>query len=374
MSEIEYKILEKNPWYHIYKMGPEIWNRFIYSAIDPYHIKKYELEGLSPLNNHEMIGIEKEIEQNTGQHFNAKDMVNLAVIGIDFSNTEWERTHTRHGSSINFSGYIFPGNIFFENCTFNLIASWEGAIFLRDARFLGSKFKVVANFTETIFNSYANFNGCVFSSWSAFTNTAFNKGASFEDSKFLEKAPFFDGAEINGSLNFNNTGWLELRTKSPNYEDILSFAALKREMSQAHMHREEMDFFSKELEYRALIGNSKDRTLISLYREISDFGRSIADPLAWLVTTFILMLCVYWASFFDYPSASGLNKATYLSKSASIPFIPQDKIIAEKMNITNNLSAVKVNALNLLRSIQMVISTVLLFLIGLGIRNRFRIK
>ena len=103
---------------------------------------------------------------------------------------------------------------------------------------------------------------------------------------------------------------------------------------------------------------------------LSDYGQSIWRPTAWLFIVMAGYSILYW-HLSDVVGAD-LEHATLLSLGNSLPFLPQSRTLRIEAS-----EALFCNGLGLWIDIAMVAqgiaSVVLLFLIGLGLRNRFRL-
>jgi hypothetical protein len=135
----------------------------------------------------------------------------------------------------------------------------------------------------------------------------------------------------------------------------------------AEKHEDELDFFALELKSRRVLQESaiKGSGLpIALYGFVSDYGRSYARPLYALfavaaVGTLVLLLSgavapwqSLWLSIANTFNVFGFRKDFF--DAATIEHLPA--------------------ALKILALLQTIVGTILLFLFGLGVRNKFRMK
>jgi len=94
------------------------------------------------------------------------------------------------GEHIDFSGYIFPSDVLFNNCQFKTTTLFNEACFIGDAWFEGAKFDKKVNFDKGEFKGDVWFNGAIFSGNTSFQSIYFSMGAWFNQAKFLNKLQF----------------------------------------------------------------------------------------------------------------------------------------------------------------------------------------
>jgi hypothetical protein len=134
----------------------------------------------------------------------------------------------------------------------------------------------------------------------------------------------------------------------------------------AEKHEDELDFFALELQSRRVwLGTWTLQSLaIAIYGFLSDYGRSYVRPLYALfavaaVGTLVLLLSgavapwqSLWLSIANTFNVFGFRKDFF--DAATIEHLPA--------------------ALKILALLQTIVGTILLFLFGLGVRNKFRMK
>ncbi len=106
------------------------------------------------------------------------------------------------GSGIDFTGFLFPGAILFENATFLADASFRGVTF-GAANFAGATFRAYAYFKSAIFRSVSNFTRATFKSVANFAKATFGSVANFTRATFRASA-FFMSATFRAGANFTN--------------------------------------------------------------------------------------------------------------------------------------------------------------------------
>ncbi|MDJ0684599.1 MAG: hypothetical protein QNJ84_07860 [Alphaproteobacteria bacterium] len=153
------------------------------------------------------------------------------------------------------------------------------------------------------------------------------------------------------------------RTKK---EDTGKYRRLKELAEGAKHHEAALRFFA--LERRALrasgeIGTAA-RALDWCYEKLSNYGQSIWRPAVVLAALTVLSAFVFWAFADAKPSA-----AAFAALADSVPFLPTSRAI----NVDQATQALDGGWVRSWRLFHQFASFVLLFLIGVGLRNRFRL-
>jgi hypothetical protein len=144
---------------------------------------------------------------------------------------------------------------------------------------------------------------------------------------------------------------------------IDAYACLKLEMDRLKKHEDELDFFAFELQSRrVLLGRWGWGLPIWLYGLLCDYGRSYLRPLVALFVVSVIGALAFW--FFDartYGEALGLSVANALN------------VFGFRRDFGLTIDT-PLSWLELMSAIQTILGTILVFLFGLGIRNKFRMK
>jgi len=300
-------------------------------------------------------------------------------------------------SSAEFRGAIFYGDANFLGATFSGTADFSGVAFLlgttfsyvtfsRGAFFAGATFSSGAAFPRAAFYGAANFNGAAFADFANFIGATFYGGAAFTDAMFEESASFdntkmefmtsfagttfgavpptFFGAELHQNTVWCGVKWpLIPRNKGEAGRYIDAYACLKLEMDRLKKHEDELDFFAFELQSRrVLLGRWGWGLPIWLYGLLCDYGRSYLRPLVALFVVSVIGALAFW--FFDartYGEALGLSVANALN------------VFGFRRDFGLTIDT-PLSWLELMSAIQTILGTILVFLFGLGIRNKFRMK
>ncbi|MFV3131792.1 hypothetical protein, partial [Niveispirillum sp. KHB5.9] len=143
-------------------------------------------------------------------------------------------------------------------------------------------------------------------------------------------------------------------------EDLTdAYSCLKLEMDKQKRHEDELMFFSKELECRRVEWGAIKGIPILLYGWTCDYGQSFMLPLCWLLNLIIIGFDIMM----DLQTNLPWEKALLVSVANCLGNFSFRKEIGELSIATHMFSM-----------FQGTIALILLFLIGLGLRNRFRMK
>ena len=321
-----------------------------------------------------------------------------------------------------FGSATFAGNAYFMNATFTGYADFSSAIFTCDASFGSATFTDDAffdsatftgdlKFVQVNFNSNANLGDAKFYSGSNFAASHCERAFDLSGTKFFNQVPIFIQAHFTESPRLDHIqlpipGYYSGRLPSPDgvkrgwksdKDDIAAYTALRRLSLSAQDHSTERLAFKGEMRAkRSLSGFSFYRVFSYIYDALTDFGASIVRPLVVWLGLFVVVAFLYFQSAVPYQEVADFERpeicqtssssvsASLLSAHNALPFVTtgqrrfidrayiclygNDKIItsAKALALPTNLG--------LWGALHTVISTVLVFFILLGLRNRFRIR
>lgn len=124
-------------------------------------------------------------------------------------------------------------------------------------------------------------------------------------------------------------------------------------------------FFAKELECRRVAAGQFRGLPIGIYGVLCHYGQSYLRPLGWLLALIVIGAVQFWPVLnWDFILSLGVSIANVLGP------LGLRKELLEAGMLPHNLS----RWLRFFSGAQMVLGLILLFLIGLGLRNRFRMK
>lgn len=337
--------------------------------------------------------------------------------GADFCSTTFDYgtdfISTTFGDNANFYSATFGNNTLFTSAKFGEFACFISTTFGDNTDFTKAIFSNtekrngVTMFEHSNFKDI-NFSEAKFDGDSSFRHAKFTQDADFSDAVFT-KVPKFAGCEVDGVLKFTNAKWPELASHAKNYDKnskyfanlSIDYSQIKRKMEEIKLHNYELFFHGKELEAKIYDKTTPSLTRLAFltrldyrfYRFTSNFGQSIIRPFFGLLLCIVFFTICYLSIFAkDYSNVCDNNlgcelasnwvendsftKAFYAVLHNSVPLIPNDSAISK---IILGLKEGKDTDFNLMayssiRFLNVLFSTIFLFLIGLGIRNRFRMR
>jgi hypothetical protein len=322
-------------------------------------------------------------------------------------NADFERTAFSNSASFNeatFSGKVdfkeaafsndayfyktaFSGDAHFDKAAFSSGGYFKEAAFSEDAHFYKTRFSGDANFDKAVFSGKVDFKEAVFSREADFQACEFRSSTSFAFTEFLSQVPDFRDAKLREATKWYlvqwphaPTGWLEAQ------KHVSAYERLKAEMERLKKHEDEQFFFAKELRARRALlwfnarsgsGGFGARAtaafewlLNATYAAFSGYGQSVGKPICWLIAAFGLGAYALATSSFISPCPVDPGQAALLSAINLLPFLPYK---AEKIVDKDIIDCLEPSA-GVIGDLQSLLGVLLLFLLGLALRNRFRMK
>ena len=165
------------------------------------------------------------------------------------------------------------------------------------------------------------------------------------------------------------------RDKKAAQAQVYAYERLKQEMERLKKHEDEQQFFRRELRARRGLvrpwsGEWLEWLTNVIYEASSDYGLSINRPLLWLFLLFVLGI------FSILTETPALNSAPMTISHAAkhsfaniFPFLP-----LKRETMAADMAAGLSYAAQIIAVAQSLLGPLLLFLLGLALRNRFRMK
>jgi len=380
-----------NPWYVLATVcgeqtGREIdWdlharNRRIWNGWACYRLKDEEREALA-----KRLGID------------AADLMPWGDAEWDAVNGKFDGSFQSSGKlsfyrtelpQVCFQGFIFPKSTDFNKARFTGNANFRGAAFLNQASFNEAEFCGCARFTETSFEYAAHYYDARFRADAYFNRSRFKGPARFDRVRFAAKVPAFYDATFRQDTRFPlaYSHWPGI-TRENATDAKEAYAALRLAMEDMKKVEDAQFFARQELRCKARSEDWFTGMLLAAYGVFSDFGHSVGRPLLWLVGFGILFAFAYAAAFLPSGLISGEQtyggavqsclagdgcmpflKGAGLSAVSSFPFLGGKALHFGKALVEGPAW------LGVLTGIQTTIAIALLFLFGLALRNRFRLR
>ncbi len=304
-------------------------------------------------------------------------------------------------ASITFNDAIFFGLANFGEANFINGVSFNGVSFLKNAHFQNASFGEIADFTNAKLPEFANFRDAIFSSLANFRNADISGIAIFIGVQFETRAPYLHDAKIGTGIlwDTNINLWPQtkkdadnetddnynyrIRSNQNNYENLVSH------MQKLNKNDDEHFFFRQEMRWRRLdnkltqnlfkgyfnwkiIEDKPTIFLFSIYEIFADYGYGIGRAFVWWFVHIIFGAVILFAirsvdrfnmSFDDFGCSVGIS----LSNSHAF-FFKGDRL-KDCYKTFEYLPA-----FNFIWGLQTITGTILIFLVLLTLRVRFRLK
>ncbi len=154
-------------------------------------------------------------------------------------------------------------------------------------------------------------------------------------------------------------------------DQVYTYERLKQEMERLKKHEDEQSFFRKELRARRVLARrgSGEWLLNFAYEVSSNYGSSILRPVVWLLALFLCGFIVFALDQFFSGAPKKIQEAAGLSFANIFSFLPVRREIMTDVMI-RGLS----NVAQIVGVIQSLLGIILLFLLSLALRSRFRMR
>jgi uncharacterized protein YjbI with pentapeptide repeats len=295
---------------------------------------------------------------------------------VDFQNANFVdpgfRSVTFFGRA-DFGAASFSGTLRttdFSLAVFSDVADFGSAAFHNEVDFESATFAEMAIFRSATFSGDADFTEVVFNSVIYFINAKFGSNTFFTDAHFEGRVPDFRGATMHEATEWHGATW----PKPPGgravaQEQVYAYERLKQEMERLKKHEDEQRFFRKELQARRrLLRTSPGEWLLNgVYQVSSDYGNSFIRPLLWLLVVFAAGAAIFARAPIHCGMPMPIRLAIKFSFSNIFVFLPDKREIPE-------MTACLSDTTRFVSALQSVSGVLLLFLLGLALRNRFRMK
>jgi hypothetical protein len=330
------------------------------------------------------------------------------------------------GDCANFDGATFNEEVSFEGAAFGWWASFAYAIFKGGVEFTG-KLKeqyfsqqrqedlwridqglpdrfVTISFANSRFDGEAVFFRRSFDADADFTNTLFYYPPDLDDVqnagrldftgasvKFVPPGSFFHWTTDTVPVRLRALRKLAEETKNHDLERDLYIEERKAERG-VYWHRAINEYLNKEaigkvpINALRLLSQTLWIIVMVIYGALADYGRSFARPLAWLLASVFFFYWRYLAVLAE-PMAKAANIDTYkqavrmLALGNTVPFVGPLTIDPDIKKflfcggpISDNCWPVPPDGYQLAVLSQNLLSIILVFFIGLALRNYFKIK
>lgn len=314
-----------------------------------------------------------------------------------------------------FNNAIFFGKALFESVTFSESAVFHSATFSGAASFHSATFSRYAGLTSAAFAGRADFESATFSGDAFFDGVTFSEDAAFSDAtfrfptcfgprrnehipvcpvRFLQEPPAFFGTTLHEDTDFTDVAWPPVpddadpaRRRTGAIRHRRAYERLKLLMDSQKKVADELMFQRLELRCREVeaTGDWRSREwwvarASRLFGALSDYGWDPVKPVLYLGGLILAgWALIFVAEWWDYNLGAwpdpdrpaeylGLGRSFALSLSNVFGFLGLNRtFLADEVRTLTTASEI-------VSTVQTVAGLVLLFLLGLALRNRFRIK
>ncbi len=304
----------------------------------------------------------------------------------DFKKDQLVITIENHifSEELNFNGAIFAQPISFTNCRFKRSVNFYKANFERAARFSGSKFLETVDFGNAQFRVAALFERLTFCGKIIFywSENESNLLANFRKAIFKKMTPVFHGRNFHPAWDFHGVTWPKIPKRNGDkktqdtIEDTLLYHITSYEyictqaenIGQLELRKE---MIRQELACRAELAEpSFERYLRKAYGWICDHGTSIGRPA-------FALLCIWGFTFAAWRGWAAQEAAVttwdvfYHTGGRMVPFVGGHAYVEE-----HTLKALRAapHVLHFLSAMAAILSPLLLFLMALALRLKFRMS
>jgi hypothetical protein len=309
-----------------------------------------------------------------------------------------------------FGGATFSKSAIFVSATFTKNADFGGAGFSGNATFDGAAFFQDAYFVGTAFSGNADFANCTLAADSIFVGATFKSSTSFTEANFqsdarfigikverafdmagakFAKVPFFNQADFKQAPDLDAVAFPLPGFRRKGDPGIIPlYRAIRRMAVQGSDYEREQMAFKGEIRCKRWTEHKPWHPAFWFglaYDALSDFGRSIARPMAIGAASWLAFAAAYfwnagvplpeWGAACASDGAPRALKALTLSAANSLPLIGSSRGEIATQFYTGCLQLPHIPAWSpILQISQTLWSTVLIFLFLLALRNQFKIK
>lgn len=271
-----------------------------------------------------------------------------------------------------FISTVFNGTADYTSATFNGDASFRSATFSGSADFISATLNHDADFRSAIFNGTAYFRSAIFNDYASFSFAKFKSKTIFDEAKFQMTVPQFHAAELHDDTSFtlpNNflQNWPPLGGERvmPAVDQVRAYNRLRLYMNETVQAKKEQYFYRQEMRCKMMDATWHQLPAFKFFELFSDFGCSVLRPLIGLIAVVIWGALV--AALYMVKAEIGLLSEVWAwSLANTIPIFGFGQLYYG--GVLAELPA----WLTIVSGIQAVLGIILLFLLGLGLRNLFR--
>lgn len=280
-------------------------------------------------------------------------------------------------SSAWFMGTNFSRTVRYDRATFEN-GVWLGAIYQNDASFNHAKFRGEIWFNNATFGGRTTFLaaefGMVGMKWATyFIDCKFDKPTDFREAVFLSRYPDFAGAELHDQTTFSaeDKYWPQGGQADPE-QARASCGVIRHNLGRQGLPEAEHFFFRREMGFATQIGRWWTKLPYQGFEVFSGFGNSLMIPSGWLGLFWALGFACYWHYL---ATQTGQGLALAMGTAAAFSFSNLFQIFGfGRLHFDTTVMKDLPTVLKVYAGVQTVAALPLLFFLGLGLRQRFRLR
>ena len=417
MSEKEkpkLKPAEENPWYVLATIcdkwdeddgekfivngkvltNCEVWNARLNFFIDSNQKKALHDNDAPLFTVPKWDDIKGEIEARFRKRTNGCELPKVTD-NIDFSNTKFS-------SKVDFNYFIFNRSVdfsasrfvmdaefkysffcgiadFSEQLKFERKAKFHSAIFSDHAVFRKTKFCGDAIFGLAIFKFHSDFEGAIFKGECNLAKCEFRMSCDFFAAQFRTQYPLLANVNLFEISTFTTykKHWPDPQNCEQNPEAAKATCEILREQMETQgLHDEAHFFFRRERHFAVKMLTPWQRLPNNLFACLSAYGFSLKRPLRALALLWALPMLIFWVNICTGKCANTIGAELWISltKMAGLSIANIFQITELQRVYWPDVIECLPWGLKFLGGAQTLLAIPLLFLLLLGLRNRFRLK
>ena len=320
-----------------------------------------------------------------------------------FDGSKFRPSESEAGDSVGGVGFrnaVFAREVSFENATLDVRAIFEETKFQEKANFRNAQFEEDANFQRAVFDRVTDFTSAKFNRKIHFHDSSFVSTTYFRDCVFLQPPQFF-GTNLHEDTDFGGIIWRKSElcyssswgskiasrfSRQESERDLVDASSAIQAWDRLALIMSQLEKLPERHEfYRLRMRAQRKRDGIGvlsfanwLFDVLCDYGWSVKKALFWWAAHFIAMGLLFFGYakdlsdnpgqvFWDSLGVSFSNAHVFfgLTSEGGYLYGARQRLVA---------SALDTSMLSIAGTIQTVIGPILLFLLLLTLRNRFRLR
>ncbi len=287
-------------------------------------------------------------------------------------------------SNTSFNNVIFSDDANFSRVNFSKYVFFTRVNFLRAANFHETNFSDLADFSNATFSIMANFDSATFAYIARFYEVKITGHTTFKNAEFKQHPPRFQKADLYSDIIWDESRWPILNKKSHptvvgqsknSYENL---ASLMKSLDKYH---DEHFFYRKEMQCRGWLASYKTKFFYWLYEKLADYGYGIEPAFRYwrwhmYVGAVIIAIISLTNSWLECWKDGYWEITKSILCAVPVSFSNAHRFLFFKDGAFNGCYGYFTDNLffNIIWGFQTVIGIILLFLLLLTLRIRFRLK